>query len=60
MTTMTTTSVMTVSRSTLGFPRISARVRILLWLLVVMAVALGAVAVTVRSITVVSLTNKPG
>jgi signal transduction histidine kinase len=42
---MTTTSVMTVS-----FPRISARVRILLWLLVVMAVALGAVAVTVRSI----------
>lgn len=42
---MTTTSVMTVS-----FPRISARVRIMLWLLVVMAVALGAVAVTVRSI----------
>ncbi|MGW6587192.1 sensor histidine kinase [Streptomyces globisporus] len=41
---------MTVSRSPLGFPRISARVRILLWLLVVMAVALGAVAVTVRSI----------
>lgn len=42
---MTTTSVMTVS-----LPRVSARVRILLWLLVVMAVALGAVAVTVRSI----------
>ncbi|SCG10174.1 hypothetical protein GA0115255_127061, partial [Streptomyces sp. Ncost-T6T-2b] len=41
---------MTVSRSPVGFPRISARVRILLWLLVVMAVALGAVAVTVRSI----------
>ncbi|MFD3793929.1 sensor histidine kinase [Streptomyces californicus] len=41
---------MTVSRSPLGLPRISARVRILLWLLVVMAVALGAVAVTVRSI----------
>ncbi|MFD7418581.1 two-component sensor histidine kinase, partial [Kitasatospora purpeofusca] len=44
---MTTTSVMTVS-----LPRISARVRILLWLLVVMAVALGAVAVTVRSMLV--------
>ncbi len=47
---MTTTSVMTVSRSPLSVPRISARVRILLWLLVVLAVALGAVAVTVRSI----------
>lgn len=35
---------------TVSLPRISARVRILLWLLVVMAVALGAVAVTVRSI----------
>lgn len=35
---------------TVEIPRISARVRILLWLLVVMTVALGAVAVTVRSI----------
>ncbi|NEE57442.1 two-component sensor histidine kinase, partial [Streptomyces sp. SID8455] len=35
---------------TVSLPRVSARVRILLWLLVVMAVALGAVAVTVRSI----------
>ncbi|WP_405499116.1 ATP-binding protein [Streptomyces niveus] len=35
---------------TVDVPRVSARVRILLWLLVVMAVALGAVAVTVRSI----------
>lgn len=41
----TTTSVMTVD-----VPRVSARVRILLWLLVVMAVALGGVAVTVRAI----------
>lgn len=35
---------------TVEVPRISARVRILLWLLVVMTAALGAVAVTVRSI----------
>lgn len=35
---------------TVDVPRISARVRILLWLLVVMTIALGAVAVTVRSI----------
>ena len=31
-------------------PRISARVRILLWLLVVMAVALAAVALSTRSV----------
>lgn len=35
-----------------GRPRLTARVRILLWLLVVMAVALAAVAVTTRSILV--------
>ncbi|MCK1796893.1 HAMP domain-containing histidine kinase [Streptomyces sp. XM4193] len=44
---MTTT---TSSGTTISLPRITARVRILLWLLVVMALALGAVAFTVRSI----------